>query len=178
MYTLLCLHERAHKTILCARKSVHANIKFVEHCMKLIFCMQINIKLSYSWYHRFWWAWPGLPKLSKINLYNISRKVRNEFFWDNFLCRWAWQVSINWYCRFWLVWPGMPKVLKITSFQFLCHISRKDWVMSLMFSMLINVKAFSKLIVLFLMGLARPTQITWVNLQYLCEILRNNSEMI
>ena len=31
---------------------------------------------------------------------------------------------------------------------------------------------FYKLIVLFLMGLAKHTQITWVNLQYLYDILR------
>ena len=34
-------------------------------------------------------------------------------------------------------------------------------------SMLVNIKVFYKLIVLFLMGLARHTQCTWVNLQYL-----------
>ena len=33
-----CMHECAHKTILCARKSVHANIKFVEPCSCKILC--------------------------------------------------------------------------------------------------------------------------------------------
>ena len=44
--------------------------------------------------------------------------------------------------------------------------------MKFMFYMLINMKVFYKLIVLFLMGLAKHTQITWVNLQYLYDILR------
>ena len=50
--------------------------------------------------------------------------------------------------------------------------------MKLMCRMLMNVKVFSKLIILFLMGLARHVQITWVNLQYLCDILRNKSGMM
>ena len=32
MHTYFCVHIRAHKTILCARRSVDANIKFVEAC--------------------------------------------------------------------------------------------------------------------------------------------------
>ena len=33
MQTQFCVHERARRTILRARKSVHANIKFVEPCV-------------------------------------------------------------------------------------------------------------------------------------------------
>ena len=68
------------------------------------------------------------------------------------------------------------KVLKITSMQCLCNISRKNWVMKLMFCMMINMKVFYELI-LFLMGLARYAQITRVNLQYFCEILRKKPGM-
>ena len=38
----------------------------------------------------------------------------------------------------------MPKILKVTSMQCLCNISRKNWVMKLMFCMLINMKLFYK----------------------------------
>lgn len=41
-----------------------------------------------------------------------------------------------------------------------------------MFRMLMNMKVFNKLILLFLMGLARHAQSTWVSLQCLRDILR------
>ena len=71
----------------------------------------------------------------------------------------------------------MPKVLKIVSLQCLGNISRKRRVIKLMFFMLINMKVFYMLKVLFLMSLARHAQSTWVNLKYLCEILRKKSEI-
>ena len=49
--------------------------------------------------------------------------------------------------------------------------------MKLMFRILINMKVFYKLIVLFLMGLARHAQIIRVNLQYICYILKKKSGM-
>ena len=62
----------------------------------------------------------------------------------------------------------MPKVLKITSVQCLCDISRKNWAVKLMFCMLINMNVFYKLMILvFLIGLTRHVQSTWLNLQYL-----------
>ena len=76
--------------------------------------------------------------------------------------------------HFWWMWPGILKFLRIASMQCLCNISKKKWFMKLIFFyMLINLKFFYKLIVLFLMGLARHAQITRVNLQYLCDISRN-----
>ena len=44
--------------------------------------------------------------------------------------------------------------------------------MKLMFCIVINMKVFYKLIVLFLMGLARRAQVTLVHLEDLCDILR------
>ena len=67
----------------------------------------------------------------------------------------------------------MPKLLKIISMQYLCNISRKNCVTKLMFCMLINIKLFYKLILLFLIGLARHAQSIWASLQCLCDILRN-----
>ena len=59
--------------------------------MKLFFCMQINIKVSYKlisilwaskfparWYYHVWWAWSSILKVLKVTslqyLYNISKK--------------------------------------------------------------------------------------------------------
>ena len=143
--------------------------------MKLIFCMQININQSYKLIPLILvrLTRPGQitqnDKFAK-SLQDLKKEVRDEV---DFLCRWASQFSINRYYHFWWLWPGMPKLLKITSMQCLCSISTINWVMKLMFCMLI----FYKLIVLLLMGLARHAQITRVNLQYLWEIVRKKSGM-
>ena len=115
---------------------------------------------------------------------------------DSF-CKWASQLSINWYYHFLWVWPGMFKVLKVASMQCLCNISRKNWVMNLMFGIPINMKVYWKLIVLFLTSLAWHTkindckgirnlnylvrkqtfnQVIRLNLQYPWDILRKESE--
>ena len=62
----------------------------------------------------------------------------------------------------------MLKVLKITSIQYLSNISRKNWVTNLM----LNMKIFYKLILLFLKGFSRHAQSTQVSLQCLFDILR------
>ena len=49
--------------------------------------------------------------------------------------------------------------------------------MKLMFCLLINLKVFHKLIVLFLTGFGQACQMTWVNLQYLCDIVGKMSGM-
>ena len=98
------------------------------------------------------------------SLQYLKNEVRHEVFYKLIL-------------YFWWVWPGMAKVLKIISMQCLCNIWRKNWIMKLMFCMLINMKVFYKLVVLFLMCLARHAQSTRVNLQYLCGILSKKSGM-
>ena len=108
------------------------------------------------------------------SLQYLEKEVRDEV---GFLCRWASHFSINWYYHFWWVWSGMLKVLKILSMQCLCNVSRKKWVMKFMFCLLINMKVFYKWTVLFLIGFSRNAQSTWVNLQYLCDILRKKSGM-
>ena len=50
--------------------------------------------------------------------------------------------------------------------------------MKLMLCMLINIKVFYSLIVLFLMGLTRDVQSTQVNLQCLCDIVRKTSRIV
>ena len=76
-------------------------------------------------------------------LWYLKKEVRDEV---EFLYRWASRFSINWCYHFWWAWPGMYKVFKILSMQYLCNISKKKWVMKLMFCMLINMKVFYKLI--------------------------------
>ena len=34
----------------------------------LIFCLQINIKVSSSWHYCFWWKWPDIAKVPKVLL--------------------------------------------------------------------------------------------------------------
>ena len=53
--------------------------------MKLIFCMQINIKVSYKliltllapkfptrWYYQYWWTWSSILKVLKVTSFAIS----------------------------------------------------------------------------------------------------------
>ena len=119
--------------------------------------MQINIKLSYRLILLTLRAWPGMSALPKITslqdlVWCLKKEVGDEV---EFLCRWASKFYINWCYHFWWTWSGMPKVLEIIIMDYLCSISRKNWVMKLMFYMLINMKVLYKLILLFLMGLAR-----------------------
>ena len=70
------------------------NITKTKLEMKLTFCMQINIKVSYKlistlwtstistrWYYHYWWAWSSILKILKVTslqyLYNIWKKVSN-----------------------------------------------------------------------------------------------------
>ena len=93
-------------------------------------------------------AWPNQitqnNKFAKYLQY-LEKEVKDKV---DFLCRcYPSQLSINWYYHFWWVWSGMPKVLKITRMQCLSNISKKNWVMKVMFCMMINMKVFYKLTV-------------------------------
>ena len=146
--------------------------------MKLIFCQQMNIELSYKLIPLILMGMARPAQIAQNNMFPkslqyLKKEVRDEV---NFLCRLA-SVFHKLILSFWWVLPGMVKVLKMTNMQCLCNISRKNWVMKLMICMLINMKVFYKLIVLFLMGLARHFQNTWLNLQcilgYLKKEVRN-----
>ena len=141
--------------------------------MKLISCLQMNIELSYKLIPLTLMSMARPAQIAQNNkfpksLQYLKKEARDEV---NFLCRWA-SFFYKLILSFCWVLPGMAKVLEMTNMQCLCNISRKNWVMKLMICMLINMKVFYKLIVLFLMGLAKHTQITWVNLQYLYDIFR------
>ena len=70
--------------------------------MKMIFCMQINIRVVYKsistlwapkfptrWYYHYWWAWWSILKVLKVtslHIFTISRK--RSYKWSSlFACR-------------------------------------------------------------------------------------------
>ena len=72
--------------------------------MKLIFGMQINVKVFYKlistllasnfsigWYYHYWWAWSSILKVLKVTslqyLYNILKTVRFNGSWSWFTTR-------------------------------------------------------------------------------------------
>ena len=104
------------------------NIWKKELEFKLIFYMQINIKVSYKlisalwtsklptrWYYHYWWVWSSILKMLKVTslqyLYNISKKkLGMEFI---FCMQINIKVSTTWHYYFWWKSPDMSKVLKI-----------------------------------------------------------------
>ena len=87
------------------------------------------------------------PKYSKqVNVFVISQGKCEGWTWS-FSYRLAPKVSSNCYYHFRCVCPSMLKLPKITSLLFLCNILRKNWVMKLIFSMQVGMKACYKLIV-------------------------------
>ena len=92
------------------------NISKKKLDMKLTFCMQINIKVSYKlisticaskistrWYHHYWWAWSSILKVLKVTslqyLYNIwKKKLGMEFI---FCMQINIKTSTSWHYRFW-----------------------------------------------------------------------------
>ena len=98
--------------------------------MNLIFCMQINIKVSdklistllaskfpIRWYYHYRWAWSCILKALKVTslpyLYNISRRqLGMEFI---FCVQIHIKVSTSWHYRLRWKMPGMSKVPKIGS---------------------------------------------------------------
>ena len=93
------------------------NIKFAMSLQyKLIFCMQINIKVSYKlistlwtskfatrWYCHYWWVWLSILKLLKVTSLqyhlNISKKkLGMEFI---YCMQINVKVSTSWHYHFW-----------------------------------------------------------------------------
>ena len=107
--------------------AMYYNISKKKLEMKLLFCMQINVKVSYklfstlwalmfptSWYYHFWWAWSSIFKVLKVitlqYLYNISKKkIRNVFY---FLHADKHQSFYKLALSFWWKWSVRPKYPK------------------------------------------------------------------
>ena len=108
--------------------------------MKLIFYMQINIRVSYKfistlwaskfptrWYYHHWWAWPSILKVLKVAslqyLYNISKKkLGMEFI---FFMPINVKVSASRLYRFWWKWPDMSEAPKTGNWWYFCNVLRK-----------------------------------------------------
>ena len=109
--------------------------------------MQINIKLSCKLKPLILVSMVRSAQITQNNKFAKSlqypkKEVRDEtaFLWNghhSFL-----QIDT---IMFWWIWSDMRKVLKTRSMQCLCNISGKNWVMKLMFCMLINMKVSYKL---------------------------------
>ena len=96
--------------------------------MKLIFCMQISIKLSYiDWNGQ---LFPKFPKCKLQFLYNISKmklEVKLIFCMQistKVSCRlisvlWASKFPTSWCYHYWWAWSNILKVLNITNLQYL-----------------------------------------------------------
>ena len=109
--------------------------------MKLIFCMQINIKVSHKlvsahWvsnspptrqYYHYWWPWSSALRALKVTslqyLYNISKKKLGMDF------IYGMQINVkvysSWHYCFWWKWPSMFKVPKMGSWLYFCSVLRK-----------------------------------------------------
>ena len=98
-------------------------------------------------------------KYLKQQVYNIFENRKIEV--DLFSCRKTSNIS---YYNFRCVWPDIPKsaifyfYYLFSNFLFLCSILRKKWVMKLIFHMQIKTKITYKLILWFLIGMAKHSQ--------------------
>ena len=88
---------------------------------------------------------PKYKKQSVYNIFAICQGKHEKWSWF-FACWQMLKVFSNWYYHFRCVWPGIPKLPKTTSLLFLYNMSRKKWVMQLIFCMQISMEACYKLI--------------------------------
>ena len=98
--------------------------------IKLIFCMQINFKVSCQliltllaskfptrWYYQYWWAWSSILKVLKVTSFAISSQYLKKEVRDgvHFCMQINIKVSTSWHYHFWWKWPDMFKVPRIGS---------------------------------------------------------------
>ena len=123
--------------------------------MNLTFCKQININLSY--------------KLIPLIFVDTVLYVHISIYVYMYMNIWIY-VYMNVYHLIPVILIGMTWSSQITQnneFPKSLECLKKTLSYEVDVSMLINIKVFYKLIVLFLMGLARHAHSTWVNFQYL-----------
>ena len=121
--------------------------------MKLIFCMQIIMKVDSITLGVHSQACPKYPKQQVYNFFAISQgkyEGKGESVLI-FACKYTSKVSSNWCYHFRCLWPGMPKLFKITNLLFLCSIFRKKCG-EVDFCMQISKKVCHKLILWFWYG--------------------------
>ena len=59
--------------------------------MEFIFCMHINIKVSTSWYFRFWWKWLDMSKVPKIGIWQYFCNWKKKY-WNCFCVLLWWKT--------------------------------------------------------------------------------------
>ena len=119
------------------------------------FCFQINAKVFYKVVVSFWMCVIMLAQsIQNKNLQNLWKQEEWSWF---FGCRKTSNIASNWCYHFRYAWPGMPK-LPQKSFLFLCNILRKKWAIKLFFDTQIKLKITYKLILWFLMKVAKHSQ--------------------
>ena len=106
------------------------NILRKKGVIKLIFCIQINIKVSYQliltplaskfptrWYYQYWWAWSSILKVLKVTSFAMSSQYLKKEVRDGVHFRMLIniKVSTSWHYHFWWKWPDMFKVPKMGS---------------------------------------------------------------
>ena len=103
-WVYLARHAQSTHQYLC-------NISRKTWMINLIFCLQINIKVSSNCYYNFMFVWPGIPKLLKTTsllfLCNILRKnwVMKLIFCTQVSMKTCYEL-MAW---FWLRWSKFPK---------------------------------------------------------------------
>ena len=111
------------------------NISKKKLKMKLVVCMQINIKsvlqveralkFPARWYYHYLWAWLSIFKVWVFcNKFTISVQCLKKEIRDgvHFLMQINIKFSTSWHYRFWWVWSDVSKALKIGSWQYFCNI--------------------------------------------------------
>ena len=128
--------------------------------MKLIFCLQINTKVFYKVIVSLWVCIARHAQKSQnsnCNIFAVSQGKREGWNWF-FASKWTSKFYSNWCYHFLYVWPSMPKLPKIISLLFLCNISKKKWMMKLIFCVKISMKVSYELMLWFLMGMVKHSQ--------------------
>ena len=120
---------------------------------KIIFFMQISLKISYKLILDFWWGRSiKVPKIASLQcLYNIWKKalefklifymqINIKVSYKLISALWTSKLPTRWYYHYWWVWSSILKMLKVTSLQYLYNISKKKLGMEFIFCMQINIK--------------------------------------
>ena len=157
--------------------------------IKLIFCLQINIKCFFKfWHYQFRCVWPGMPKLPKITsllfLCNILRKkwVMKLIFCMKISMKVAYKLILwfSWH------WSSIPKIPIIASWQ--CHLKKevRDEVDILHADehqsflqvdvKTLGIKVSYEVMLLLLMGMIKHSQSTQGRLQYLYNISKKKKK--
>ena len=110
--------------------------------MKLIFCLQLNVKVFYklivsSWVYVACHSQSTHNDKFAISLQYLNENVKDEIdFYLQIKIKGTFKLILSFYVC------GMPNLPKITSLLFLWYMSINKWMMKLIFYMHISMKSF------------------------------------